>query len=354
MFDIQKFAEEEVKEYGDVLDGAIDDTVQEDLPPIPKELAGIPEDIARDIMAKAAAQNETPAENPAPQPESNAETAEETSVPYKRFKETLDQKNEIAQQLAAYRERYGDISAQTQPQNYQQQTQTPKQEVPPQNYMPQFNSDVIKQIDDVITQRALAISGLSKEDIDGIDYLEDNDPRISLWNHARELSKATVYNDILANHIAQQQELQRMQYLQNQSVNDYNNYVAQKQVAENFDAVRQYATGEFFNEQSPLDKEVITESFARLSRNMATPQDMMIVRNFFSRAENAFANKNVTSQTLPQAPIPQPKANFPRTNQLNGVAGNGGGVTQSQLAEMLQNKKWSEIPPTYQKMLLGL
>lgn len=130
--------------------------------------------------------------------------------------------------MAAYRERYGDISAQTQPQNYQQQTQPPKQEVPPQNYMPQFNSDVIKQIDDVITQRALAISGLSKEDIDGIDYLEDNDPRISLWNHARELSKATVYNDILPNYIAQQQELQRMQYLQNQSVNDYNNYVAQE------------------------------------------------------------------------------------------------------------------------------
>ena len=215
--------------------------------------------------------------------------------------------------------------------------------------MPQFNSDVIKQIDDVITQRALAISGLAKEDVEGIDYLEDDDPRISLWNHARELSKATVYNDILTNHIAQQQELQRMQYLQNQSVNDYNNYVAQKQVAENFDAVRQYATGEFFNEQSPLDKEVITESFARLSRNMATPQDMMIVRNFFSRAENAFANRNIT----PQAPMPQPKPNFPRTNQLNGVAGNGG-VTQAQLAEMLQNKKWSEISPTYQKMLLGL
>ena len=50
MFDIQKFAEEEVKEYGDVLDGEIDDTVEEDLPPIPKELDGIPADIARDIM----------------------------------------------------------------------------------------------------------------------------------------------------------------------------------------------------------------------------------------------------------------------------------------------------------------
>lgn len=340
-FDIQNFADEETKNYGDILDGATNENVQDDLPPIPKELEGVPEDIARDIMTKAAAQTETSAENSAPNP---AESENETSVPYKRFKETLDQKNEIAQQLAAYRERYGDISAQTQP--------APKTEPPAQNYMPQFNSDVVKQIDDAITQRAMAISGLSKEDVEGIDYLEDDDPRISLWNHARELSKATVYNDIVANHYAQQQELQRMQMLQNQSVNDYNNYVAQKQAAENFDAIRQYATGEFFNAQSQIDKEIITDSFARLGRNMATPADMMIVRDFFTRAENSFANRQ--ANIVQKTPLQQPKPNFPRTNQLNGTTGSGGGVTQAQLAEMLNKKKWSEIPPEYQKILLGL
>ena len=345
-FDIQKFAEDEVQEYGDVLDGAIED-IPEDLPPIPKELEGIPEDIARDIMTKASAQNsETPDENPAPE---TPETESETSVPYKRFKETLEQKNDLAQQLAAYRERYGELSSQS-----PHESQPPKNDTPQQNFMPQFNADAIKQIDDAIKQRAMQISGLSKEEIDGIDYFDDDDPRISLWNHARELSKATVYNDIVANHIAQQQELQRLQYLQNQSVNDYNNFVAQRQAAENFDAVRQYATGEFFKAQSPIDKEIITESFTRLSRNMATPADMMIVRDFFTRAENSFANKSATPQVNPQKNIPQPKANFPRTNQLNGTAGSGGGVTQAQLADMLQNKKWSEIPPQYQKILLDL
>ena len=158
-FEIQKFADEEIKEYGDILDGSVEEKSQSDLPPIPKELAGVPEDIARDIMSKAAVKSETPAENPP------TESENETSVPYKRFKETLDQKNEISQQLAVYRERYGDISAQTPQQNYQQQT-PPPQTPPPQNYMPQFNSDVVKQIDDAITQRAMAISGLSKEDVE--------------------------------------------------------------------------------------------------------------------------------------------------------------------------------------------
>ena len=345
-FDIQNFADEETKDYGDILDGAVDETLNDDLPPIPKELEGIPEDIARDIMSKAAAKNpDPPADNPPP----DSDTSTETSVPYKRFKETLEQKNELAQQLAYYRERYGDISSQT-----NQQSQPPKQDTPPQNSMPQFNSDIIKQIDDAITQRALQISGLSKDDIDGIDYLDDDDPKIGLWNHARELSKATVYNDIVSNHIAQQQELQRMQYLQSQSVASYNDFVAQRQATENFDAVRQYATGEFFNAQSPIDKEIITESFSRLSRNIATPADMMIVRDFFTRAENSFASKVATPQPSAPKSTAQAKINFPRTNQLSGTAGSNGGVTQAQLADMLKNKKWSEIPPQYQKILLGL
>ena len=292
MFDIQKFAEdEEIKDYGDILDGATDETLEEDLPQIPAELEGIPADIARDIMKKAAAKTETPAENPAPQSDSEIES----TVPYKRFKEVIDKKNELTQQLNAYRERYGDISAQAPPQNYQQQTAQP-QNLPPQIQSPKFDANVISQIDDAITQRALAISGLSKEDIEGIDYLEDDDPKISLWNHARKLSEASVYNDIIANHIAQQQELQRMQYLQNQSVNDYNNYVTQKQAAENFEAVKQYATGEFFNAQSPIDKEVIISAFSRATQNMATPADLMILRNFFANAEMSFANRNLEKQ----------------------------------------------------------
>ena len=344
LFDIQMFADEETKDYGDILDGNIG-AAKEDLPPIPEELTGIPEDIARDVMKKAAEFSNAPKPAEEKLLENKTDDAEETAVPYKRFKDIIDQKNELTQQIAAYRERFGDISSQAPTQN-----QSTK-EIPIQN-TPQFNAEVIKQIDDAITQRAMAISGLSKEDVDSIDYFEDNDPRIGIWNHAKKLSEASVYNDIITNHIAQQQALQRMQYLQNQSVNDYNNYVAQKQATENFDAVRQFATGEFFDAQSPIDKEVITDAFARVRQNQAFPADMMIVRDYFNRAENAFANRG----TMPsnQSHQSKPQAQFPRTNQLKGMAGNGGGVTQSQLADMLQNRKWSEIPPIYQKMLLGI
>lgn len=331
MFDIQKFAEDETTNYGDVLDGASD---EENLPPIPDELEGIPENIARDIMAKATEKTEPSANEPAPAP-APAQTSEqpaETSVPYQRFKDVIDQKGELEKQIAAYRERYGDISApQAQPSQ------------------PQFNEQVISQIEDAITKRAMAISGMSKEDVENLDYIDESDPRISLWNHAKEFSNAAIYGEMVANHVAQQQELQRMQALQNQAVSAYNDYFAQKQATNNFDAIRQFATGEFFDAQSPVDKEIITDSFVRLNQNRTIPADLVILRDFFARAENAYMAKQGQLPT----PKPAPQVNFPRTNMLQGSA-SGGNVTQAQLAEMLRTKKWSEIPPQLQKMLLGV
>lgn len=58
MFDIQKFAEEAAEENSIAIESA-----QENLEPIPEELAGVSENIAREMMAKSAEQNSTPVEN---------------------------------------------------------------------------------------------------------------------------------------------------------------------------------------------------------------------------------------------------------------------------------------------------
>ena len=193
LFDIQKFAEDEPQNYGDILDGNTTE-IERELPPIPKELDGLPEDIARDIMSRAETKSAESAENvpPAPPETPKTEDSGETSVSYKRFKETLDQKNELAQQLAAYREKYGDMSAQPQTpqQNFPQQTQ---QATPQQPRQPQLNAETMKQIDDVITQFAMEISGLSKEDVAGIDYLDDDDPR------NEKTARRRIYISVLTN-----------------------------------------------------------------------------------------------------------------------------------------------------------
>ena len=338
MFSLQLFADDN---FGSVLDepdsktnSDVSDAVSDD---IPDELKGIPEDTARQILNNSADNSDTVVSNTDSSNSDSSDTSVADSsdaVSYQKFKDVVDQKASLESQLAAYKNKFGDLNPNPPPQN------------------PRFNSDVIKQIDDTILQRALEISGFSKDDIANLDYLDDNDPRISLWNHAKRLSESSVYNDIIANHIAQQQEIQRLQFLQNQTVNAYNDFIAQKQAASNFDAVKNFATNEFFNSQSPVDKEIIADSFARLSQNRVTPADMMILRDFYSRAESAFNSKQAPVAPPPKPPKQMPQ--FPRTNQLQGSAGGDSPVTEAQLKDMLLNKKWSEIPTRYQKLMLGL
>ena len=173
----------------------------------------------------------------------------------------------------------------------------------PLRHAPQFQPNSIdenftKQVDDAITQTAMQISGLSKEDVDALDYLDDDDPKISRWNHAKKISEAAVYNEIINRQMLQQQALQQQAMLRDQTINSYNNYVAQQQAADNFLAVQKFAETEFFNAQPDIDKQVITESYARITNNTASPADVMVIRDFFSRAKYAYENCRSTELAL--------------------------------------------------------
>ena len=359
MLDLQKFADENSeteKIYGDVLDGAeeVDDNSE-----IPADFEGIPENIAREVMQESAAENSgensTEAEKPAEKPVENPAT-DNVTIPYARFKEVNDKKNESEKLLAAYRERYGDLNsqAQTPPPQNSFQTQAQPIQTPPQFQPPSIDENFTKQIDEAIKQTAMQMSGLSKEDVDALDYLDDDDPKIARWNHSKKISEAAIYNDIVQRQMLQQQELQRAAMLRDQTISNYNNFVARQQAADNFSAVQQFAENEFFNAQSDIDKQIIQESYARVSNNTASPADVMVVQNYFSMAKSAFENRQAPQIQPQPKPKTKPAANnFPRTNQVSGTTG-GGGISQAALAEMLQNKDWNKIPPNYQKILLGL
>lgn len=263
--------------------------------------------------------------------------------------------------LAAYRERYGEIGTDTPAPQPQQPGYPPPPFFPPAPGKPEpaqppqspMDESDFKQIDDIITQRAMLLSGLSQEDVDGIDYLEDDDPRLSKWKHAKKLAEAATYNEFVSSQIAQQQEAQRIAALRNQSVTEYNNYVARQQAGENFDALRAFATGEFYESQSPLNKAVLAESFARMQNGTAIPADAMVMHNFFEGARQAFEkNKLPHSPGVQKNPPAKPK--FPRTDKMQGAPGSGGGVSETALAEMLRTKNWRNISPEYKRQLLGL
>ena len=341
MFDIQKFTEEQ------------------NLEPIPEEFAGLEESTAREMMNKYAKENKPDSEFDEVDDDGNYSGDKDLSrvkIPYERFKQTIDEKNkyesrvnDVEKELAAYRQRYGDLNAQ---QNYQQPVQNqPEKNSPPQRY---FTADDAKQIDDAIKNTAMQWTGFSQEDVDGIDYLDDDDPKIGLWNHAKELAKIATYNQIVANQAAQMQEEQRRNNLMNQSINEFQNYAQQQTQAEEYEALRNFASNEFFNAQSPSDQQIIYEADWRLANGGATPADYKTIRDYFTMAKFAYDAKNSAKNTpAPKIEQKSPKAQFPRTDNLNGVSGSGGGITASSLAEMVRNVPWNKIPDEYKEKILN-
>ena len=321
MFDIQRFANEKN---------------------IPAELEGISEDVARNILAQASDTVATANDNPV-----DANDPSDVKVSYSRFKETLDQKNDIERQLAAYREKFGDLNAQAPPQSTFQ---------PPPNFQPpqpssspvqNLTEDLIKNFEDAITYGAKQLSGFSDEQVDELDYLDDDDPRIKQWNFAKRIAENAVYNNYIAEQVAHQQELQRRAQMQNQSVHAFNDYVARQQADENFNAVRQFATTDFYNSLNDVDKMAISDAQYRIANNMALPTDFMAIRDFFTRAKAEFDSRQ---SPLPFTPNRQPQ--FPRTDKLNGSSGGGGGINNAALAEMMRSVPWNQIPQEYKNLLL--
>ena len=324
MFDLQRFADE-----------------------IPQELAGISEDVARNIMAKASQSTESP--NSSAGSPVDANDPENVKVSYSRFKETLDKKNEFEQELAAYRERYGSLNAQPQNQqppqeSYRQAPPPPQQQAPIQN----LTEDMIKNFEDAINYGAKQLSGFSDEQVDELNYLDDDDPRIKQWEFAKKIAENAVYANYLTAQANQQQEFQRRAYMQNQSVSAFNDYVARQQAADNFAAVQQFAANEFFNQQSDLDKMAISDARYRIENNVPVPSDFMVIRDFFSRAKAAFDSRKAPAPKFNLNTAPQ----FPRTDKVNGISGSGGGVTEAALAEMMKTVPWSQIPQEYKQILL--
>ena len=354
MFDIQKFADEEVESAENVAENFS----------IPEELEGISEEVAREVMADHAEKNAEPEEPAEPaEPEFDEEgnytgegKVEDVKIDYARYKETLDKQKDFEKQLKAYQEKFGDINAQPVPQQYQQpqyQQAVQEQKPPEPRY---FTADDAKQIDDEITKTTIEMTGLTQDDIEQLDYLDDDDPKLVAWNRARKIAEFATYNNILIQQQLAAQENYRRSMMMNQSQTEFDNYVSQQKAAADFVELQNFVEKEFFPAQSDINRAVILDANSRIGSGTATPYDHKIVQDFFTLAQYAYNAKKQQMQTPPPVK-PQkktsPKPQFPRSEKVNGIAGSGGGVSNESLAEMMRTKDWDKIPPEYRKRLMG-
>jgi hypothetical protein len=361
-FDLQMFAEEaeQTIDNTEVATETVEGEQEEEKEPIPEELGGLPEDAAREVMAEAEKLQQ--AEEEPKEDTGEVSKAEEESIvkkeaiPYARFKQKVDESNALKAELESYKAKYGDLNAQPalQPQQSQPaqmkpvQYQQAPQEMPPLNLTP----DVVKQIDELKKQEALRMTGLSQEDLDGMEYMEETDPRKQQYQFALKMAENNIVSRIQQARVEQARQAEAFMQAHNASVADYNAFAQKEMAAPDFQQVMKFATEDYFTQKSPAEQQTIANAYVRVERNTASPAEVMLVKNYFTEAKNAFHGQKGKPKANPMAKAQQ-AASFPRSQQVEGTSDNDTGVSVATLEKLLAEKPWDEIPEKYQKMLMG-
>ena len=320
-FDLQRFAEDADPE-------TTAESSPEEQEPIPEELYGIPEDIARETMVEweqSKEENKTePATEPAPHTEQQPVSREE----YEQLKA----------QLAEYKK-------QQQPQ-VQQQPQLPQYQ-PPQFKITPENS---VKIAEAIKAEALALTGLSKDEVDELDYADDDNPRLAQWKQAQSIATNRVYT-ALRQMLDEQARTRQQVLIDHAEANQSYGELVKKAVAEaDHDKIQAFATGELFNRLEPIDRRALAGAYLRVDRQTASPAELLAVKLYYKLAQYEYRNAN-RQKPAPAQQRTQKANTLPRSDMLRGNSGTGE-VSAATLEHMLDTMRFDDIPKAYQKILL--
>ena len=348
VFDLQQFAEAEAAPEAAAPEAAPEAPKEE----IPAELAGISEDSAREAMAQAKAQaaKEAPAEEAA---DGAAEEAAEDAagltgqkIPYVRFKQEHDRKKELEAQLKDLSSEVERLRAQQAPPQVQQA---------PQVQQPRITPEATKQLNAIVRQQALQLTGFSKEDVDALSYMDDDDPRREQWKTAVDVARTQVIDGVYKMQQQRAAQAQQFMALHNAAVADYNAF-AQKEMSDPaYPQVMQYAINDYFEKGiSKAEQPAIAAAYQRIEHNVASPGDIALIKRYFLDAKASFSGKKSRqAQGGRVMEKVQQAESFPRSEKVAGAADVGGSVSAATLDKMLSEKNWEDIPARYRQMLLS-
>jgi hypothetical protein len=362
MLDLQLFAEETETETTTQPTEEVQEQPKEEQPEeIPEELDGLPEDAAREAMEELK-QQEQPETHAEPDNSDNKPSEGSAAIPYPRFKEVVDKKNAMQAELEAYRAKFGELGSnppqQTPPAN---QPPMPQQapasgQTPPQAYGGmRITPEISAKIEEAVQQQALQMTGMTAEDAESLtEYGDEDNPQFKTLENAKAMARNYIMGEI-AEAVRQQQAQQAAAARQQQDmVSDYNAF-AQKEAAEpDFKEVQMFATNDYFNTLSEGEQNVLRGAYARVENQMAMPQDIVLVKRYFTDAKKAFRAQAGKQQAKP-APAKQAKPSLPRAAEVDGSASTPSqGITAETLAKMLDEvDDPSQLPENVQKMLMG-
>lgn len=363
-YKLQRFAEE--AEAEETQESATEEAKE----PIPEELDGLPEDIAREAMAQAKQESAAQKDAAENEPEANGDQDTENKpvgegleepqqkIPYVRFKQQVDKSHELEEQLNAYKKKFGDLSAQQAPppaqQVSQQQTAPQLQQATPQQSQIRITDDDVKIINQAAAKGALQLTGMTQEEYDALEYADDDDPKKQRFKLALDIAKNNIVRGIEQEQMQRAAMAQQFLAVHKQTVDDYNSFVQQAMQEPDAPAIKDFATNEYFDSMSPARKNTIAASYARIERNTASPAEIELVKTYYAEARDAYHAKHPrAAQQPPNQKISQAEK-MPRADQVSGTSGGDKPMTEATLRQMLNDTPWDKIPEKYQNILLGI
>lgn len=338
-------------------------TTTEEQVETPSGLEGIDEETAREIMAQLP-QEETEesaadADSDTKQVSISEQDVSNKSIPYARFKEVNDKSKTYAaenEQLKAELQRLKEQRQQP-PATTQQQVPPVQTQQPPAEQQLRITPEFATTINNIAYEEALKMSGLTKEEVDVLEFAEPDDPKLQAWNAAKQLANTQTWNAVHREFENRRTQQAKVLELHQQIIGDYTSFESEQMKRPDFEATKAYAVGEYFDQLSPLEQQAVRDAWTRVERKVCSPQDVMVVKNYYAQASNAY-RKNANQPQPPEQVLKQKNEKLkqmerhPRAEQVNGSNAPVGAVTEAELEKMLEGD-WDKIPPDVQKMLLN-
>ena len=338
-------------------------TTTEEQVETPSGLEGIDEETAREIMAQLP-QEETEesaadADSDTKQVSDSEQDVSNKSIPYARFKEVNDKSKTYAaenEQLKAELQRLKEQRQQP-PATTQQQVPPVQTQQPPAEQQLRITPEFATTINNIAYEEALKMSGLTKEEVDVLEFAEPDDPKLQAWNAAKQLANTQTWNAVHREFENRRTQQAKVLELHQQIIGDYTSFESEQMKQPDFEATKAYAVGEYFDQLSPLEQQAVRDAWTRVERKVCSPQDVMVVKNYYAQASNAY-RKNANQSQPPEQVLKQKNEKLkqmerhPRAEQVNGSNAPVGAVTEAELEKMLEGD-WDKIPPDVQKMLLN-
>ena len=236
------------------------------------------------------------------------------------------------------------------------------QQIPPQRMaqpqQPTVNAALANEVNRVATQAAMQMTGMTKADLDSLEFADETDPKVQTWKGALELARARTWSAVDAEFNNQQQQRQQIMQVHNQVLEDYNKFSDEQTKAADFADIQKYAVNDLFATLAPLEKQTLAAAWQRVERQVGSPQDVMVVKNYFTHAVAEYRKAHPSTQTVTQDPVKQKTEKIkqmekhPRAELVSGSNNAGPALTVEALERMVQEKDWDDIPKDIQKLIL--